>query len=447
MPNPARLVVYGTDNKPLGGGIPVSDAADAELTGSDIHEFSHQVYTIEKSYFYSLLYGVDFVRQHKPLLVVKPVDKMSVPLRSYLLKGTFLPRVEVRFYTYLEDYINLQEYFRLTMEHVRLHNMVMTLPDTKDKRLERYAHLEHITFCYQKITWLYNRGNLQFTDIWNGGFFSEEDERNFGAKAHDAPDELTEMAPVAGALQVTFTSGIFDIDPADVAFDKKTKCSFTATFSREANMMERKVYAKLFAVCNGKTEDLRQVQEGRLSEDGEWSTTFTLRKPEALGKGTESVEYYAVIESEYAVKNYKSDSIKTSGPNKSTVYFVTDENEPIVGEIVYLLKDGEAIEEYETDAEGKVVIEVEATDGEYGLMLGSDLPEESSEDPVKDWIEVELQDEEGNFFKNEPFELHFSDGSRQSGTLDENGLCRLENVPTGEVEVVFKNYPSITIKE
>lgn len=376
MANPARLVVYGNNNQPLKGSVSVFDPDNAELTGSEIHEFSHQVFTIEKDYLYALLYGIDFIRQHKPLVIVKPVDKMSVPLRSLLMKGAFLPKVEVRWYTYREDSATLQEYFRMTMEHVRLHMMSMAIPDVKNPDLERYGHIETISFCYQQITWLYKKGTLLYTDIWNGGFFAEEDEMDFSGKVH-VEDMLEEMAPVVGALVVTFTSGVYAIALEDVAFDKKAKVTFTATFSRDANMKERKVYAKLFAVCNGKVEDMYQVQEGRLSEDGSWSTMFTLRKPkELIKKGAPahgSVEYYAVIENDCATNKYKSDSIKIPGLNKSVVYFVTDENEAIVGEIVDLFNNGAAIQEYTTDSEGKIVVEIDSPEGEYGLLLRSDL--------------------------------------------------------------------------
>ena len=392
MPNPARLVVYGVDNKPLSGSVPVEDSENADLTGSEIHEFSHQVYTIEKDYFYSLLYGVDFVRQHKPLSIVKKVDKMSVPLRSLLLKGTFIPKVEIRWYTYLEDFLNLQEYFRMTMEHVRLHNMRMILPDVKEPDLEQYDHLENITFCYQKITWLHTKGHLLFTDIWNDGFFAEEDEKDFGEKKDDELDQGEDILEIEDALKVTFTSGTFDIAPEDVAFDKKSKVTFIATYSRETNMNERKVYAKLFAVCDGKTEDLRQTQEGRLSETGEWTTTFTLKKPEMLAdsEGAEKqVEYYAEIENKYADGNFKSESIKTPS-GEHTIYLYGEDDEPLAGVEVELRLDGEVVKEYTSDADGKVTVEFDSGDGEYRLHLKGDGPDASSE---TDESEVSTTDE------------------------------------------------------
>lgn len=503
MPNPARLVVYGNNNKPLPGPIPIVGPDGSDLTGSEIHEFSHQVFTIEKDYFYSLLYGVDFIRHHKPLSLVKPVDTMSVPLRKFLLEGTFLPKVEVRWYIYLEDHRNVREYFRMTMEHVRLHSMVMTLPDVKDPALEKYDHLEKITFCYQKITWLYNKGNLQFTDIWNGGFFAEEDEKNFSGQK-DETDLAGEIVKLQDALVVTFTSGAFSIAPEEMAFDKKSDVNFTATFNREANMNERKVYAKLYAVCKGKTEDLRQVQEGRLSPDGKWTTTFTLKKPETLAdsNGTEEqVEYYTEIENAHAAGKYKSESVKTPSAESEENLKLTEmswksdaarRGDTVLLEALFencTKTTSATVEIYEYDHDGKhdsmTTISAEITDGkleasweyEYQDDVDDIVPEEevqktggtyhppeyffvvkvgkqtwgdnqeSSLLAFRDWIEVELQDEEGNPMADEPFELHLPDGSTQNGTLDDNGFARVDSVPPGRVEVVFTNYPSVTIKE
>jgi type VI secretion system secreted protein Hcp len=375
MPHPARLVVYGPDNKPLPGPIPINDKEHSDLSGGEIHEFGHQVYTIQKDYMYALLYGVDFVRKHEPLTLVKSVDKLSIPLRSYLLSGTFLPKAEIRWYQYLEKERNLAEYFRMTMEHVRLHSILHTLPDIHDPDKERYDHLEKIQFCYQKITWLYNKGTLLFTDIWNGGFYSEVDERDFSGRTDDdEPKEETEPMLVE-PLKVTFISGTFEKPENGFSIDQKTRISFNATLSRKPDMKESKVYAKLFATYKGKTEDLRQTQEGRLREDGSWSTEFTLRAPESYQNDSgrspgASVEFYAEIENSNAVGNYKSETVKAPSKSSSVtteILLLNEAEEPLQNVSAEILKDGTLFKTVTSNEKGIIEFTVADPEGDYSL--------------------------------------------------------------------------------
>lgn len=39
--------------------------------------------------------------------------------------------------------------------------------DTKDPTKEKHTHLECVELRYEKITWKYCDGNVQFTDAWN----------------------------------------------------------------------------------------------------------------------------------------------------------------------------------------------------------------------------------------------------------------------------------------
>jgi type VI secretion system Hcp family effector len=315
MALPARLIIYAPGNKPLAGPVPVDDLEVGALSGSEIHEFFHTVYTIQKDYFYALLYGVDFVRKHEPLRIIKPIDKLSVLLLGYLAKGTFLPRVEIRWYEFDKKSHRESEYFRMTLEHVRLNSIATILHDAKDPDKEHYHHLEAVSFCYQKITWLYVKGHILHTDIWNGGFFREEDEKDFAAKKSDDETDKKDEAPLIEQLKVTFTEGVFVKPDKGFLFDKKAKVRFAATFNRKPELRESKVFAKLYAIYNNKTEDLRQTQEGSLRPDGTWETEFTLRKPESFEKDKNrkpdaQVEYYAEIENKYAAGNFKGESIK-----------------------------------------------------------------------------------------------------------------------------------------
>lgn len=499
MPLSPIITIYGPDGTAVPSPVTVPDI-DEELSGSYGEEFVHQVYTIKKDHYYALLYGVDFVRKHEPLTIVKQIDKVSVPLMGYLSKGTFLPKVEIRWYQYKEKSRNTEEYFRMTLEHVRLNRIKYTMPNVKDERFERYNHLEELQFMYQKVTWLYTKGYILFTDIWNGGFFSEEDEMDFSEKKEDPLEELEEMV-LDDPLNLKFTAGVFEKPQNGFEFDKKAKVKFNFTANRKPKSNENKVYVKLFAVYKGKTENMHQLNEGRLVAEDSWSTEFKLKKPEAYEKDENreadaAVEFYAEIENEFAGK-FKGESInmgstaitlksmawKTEAARRgeTVVLEVTFENCPenteatieifeydydgnhdSVEQLSAEIKGGklEASWEYEyQDDVDDIVPEEEAqkTGGKYHppeyfftVKAGDQQWGEEQESKLlqfKDWIEVELQDENGDAMADEPFELHLPDGSTQNGTLDENGFARVESVHPGAVEVVFTNYPSVTIKE
>ncbi|MBN1760067.1 MAG: type VI secretion system tube protein Hcp [Chitinispirillaceae bacterium] len=328
MPQSPIISIYAPDGKPIPGPVPVEDAETSDLTGAYGEEFSHRVYTIKKDYFFSLLYGVDFVRKHEPMAIVKQIDKMSVPLMKYLTSGTFFQKVEVRWYNYNKQVGRTEEYFRMTLEHVRLERIRYLIPDTKAQQFERYGHLEELQLLFQKITWLYPKGYLTYTDIWNEAY-SEVDRKNFGGKK-DETEELTET-PMVDTLTIKFTSGKFDEPNGGFKFDAKAKVTFTYTASRKPDGKENKVYAKLFAVYNGKTEDLRQVNEGRLVSGDSWSTEFKLKKPEGLKSDSDTVEYYAEVENAFA-GTFKSESVtvpKSDTPEFVDVYFENDNGEKI----------------------------------------------------------------------------------------------------------------------
>jgi|WetSurMetagenome_2_1015567.scaffolds.fasta_scaffold188237_1 uncharacterized Zn-binding protein involved in type VI secretion len=55
----------------------------------------------------------------------------------------------------------------------------------------------------------------------------------------------------------------------------------------------------------------------------------------------------------------------------------------------------------------------------------------------KDWIELELRDEEGNTIGGAEYEVSLPDGQVRKGKLDQNGYAKVENIPPGKVRVTF----------
>ena len=62
----------------------------------------------------------------------------------------------------------------------------------------------------------------------------------------------------------------------------------------------------------------------------------------------------------------------------------------------------------------------------------------------KTWIQIELIDDKGNPVPNEPYRIELTDGSVQTGQLDDEGKARHEGIDPGTCKVTF---PNIDAKE
>ncbi len=76
---------------------------------------------------------------------------------------------------------------------------------------------------------------------------------------------------------------------------------------------------------------------------------------------------------------------------------------------------------------------IKVEDTEFGVEQESGLLE------FKDWIEIELLDEDGNPVANEDYILHLPDGRQKQGKLDTNGRAREKDIPPGSIPIEFPN--------
>lgn len=68
-----------------------------------------------------------------------------------------------------------------------------------------------------------------------------------------------------------------------------------------------------------------------------------------------------------------------------------------------------------------------------------DLRERSGVLVYRDWIEIELLDEDDNPVPNEAYKLILSTGEVRTGVLSGEGLCREDNLPFGNLEIYLPN--------
>ncbi|MFA5700671.1 MAG: Hcp family type VI secretion system effector [Desulfuromonas sp.] len=107
-------------------------------------------------------------RKHEPFSFLKAFDSATPYLYKACSNGQTLKKVELRWYR-IDDTGTEQEYFRHTLEGVKITSVKPTMHNVKDIDKERYPHLEEIAARYAKITWTYLDGNIEFSDSWTEG--------------------------------------------------------------------------------------------------------------------------------------------------------------------------------------------------------------------------------------------------------------------------------------
>ena len=106
-------------------------------------------------------------RVHGDYALIKEVDSSSPWLYKGVSTGKRFREATLKFYR-----INYngqeEEYFRVTMENVRVNEIEPFMFDIKNSVFEKHNHLEAFYLAYEKITWHYLDGNIIHSDSWNG---------------------------------------------------------------------------------------------------------------------------------------------------------------------------------------------------------------------------------------------------------------------------------------
>jgi len=102
---------------------------------------------------------------HSSYAFMKNVDNSSPHLYRALCSGKTFKKAVFTFYQ-----INYsgqeEEYFRTTLDNVKVTEIEPFVMDIKNSRWERHDHLEYVDFTYEKITWHYLDGNVIHSDSW-----------------------------------------------------------------------------------------------------------------------------------------------------------------------------------------------------------------------------------------------------------------------------------------
>lgn len=104
-------------------------------------------------------------RIHAPMIIEKEFDSSSPYLYRAVATGQSLQSAEIKWYA-INDAGQEVEYFNMLLKGVKVVAMNPVMYNTKT--VEKCNHLERVELRYEKITWSYTDGNIQYTDAWNG---------------------------------------------------------------------------------------------------------------------------------------------------------------------------------------------------------------------------------------------------------------------------------------
>ncbi|OAT32459.1 ImpD family protein [Buttiauxella brennerae ATCC 51605] len=100
-------------------------------------------------------------RVHGAMVLEKEFDSSSPYLYKAVATEQKLHSAEIRWYR-INDAGQEVEYFNMLLEGVKIVSVNPSMI-----RHEKINHIEHIALRYEKITWKYCDGNVQFTDAWD----------------------------------------------------------------------------------------------------------------------------------------------------------------------------------------------------------------------------------------------------------------------------------------
>ena len=102
-------------------------------------------------------------RVHSAMDIEKEFDSSSPYLYKAVASGQTLKSAEIKWYRI--NYAGQEEeYFNMLLENVKVVSVSPVMHNIKTS--EKTNHMEVVTLRYERITWKYCDGNIQYSDSW-----------------------------------------------------------------------------------------------------------------------------------------------------------------------------------------------------------------------------------------------------------------------------------------
>lgn len=147
----------------------LKDDGGADIKGSV--DVQHREGSIEVlSFIHSLSIPTDDysgkltgTRVHSAMDIEKEFDSSSPYLYKAVASGQTLKSAEIKWYRI--NYAGQEEeYFNMLLENVKVVSVSPVMHNIKTN--EKTNHMEVVTLRYERITWKYCDGNIQYSDSW-----------------------------------------------------------------------------------------------------------------------------------------------------------------------------------------------------------------------------------------------------------------------------------------
>jgi len=104
-------------------------------------------------------------RQHKPITVVKDIDKSSPLLFQALVNSENLTTVKFRFWRPSKTGLS-EQFYTIELVGAKVSSIKTIQLNNKESSYQNFAPMEEVSFTYQKIIWTYEDGGITAEDDW-----------------------------------------------------------------------------------------------------------------------------------------------------------------------------------------------------------------------------------------------------------------------------------------
>lgn len=103
------------------------------------------------------------LRNHGPITITKSFDKASPLLYQAMVNGERMKEVVLRFYRITKAGLE-ENYYTITLTNATLVSISPIMYNVFDDDLQRYDHMEEISFTYARIEWTWEPDSITAAD-------------------------------------------------------------------------------------------------------------------------------------------------------------------------------------------------------------------------------------------------------------------------------------------
>lgn len=104
-------------------------------------------------------------REHGAVELTADIDKAYVNMMKACCTSTAISSIELDFYEIGDDG-KQKMYFKLKLDKARVTSVRTWFPNVDDKVTDKYKHMVTYGLRYEKITWTFSDGNIEYADAW-----------------------------------------------------------------------------------------------------------------------------------------------------------------------------------------------------------------------------------------------------------------------------------------